>query len=167
MSTEPFSVTLTHQGGYRFLAEFDEGDGPPLLVDERPPLGGGEGPSPTRLLATSMAHCLSASLLFCLGKQRIAVRGLRTRISGEVVRNEKGRLRVGSFRVTLEPDVAAAAWDRLARCIGLFEEFCTVTASVRQGLGVEVVVEPFDSEGEPASAGAGVSGAVPPSPGSP
>ncbi len=148
MPEETFTVTLTHEGGYRFLADFGPGEAPPLLVDERPPLGGNEGPNPSRLLATAVGHCLSASLLFCLAKARIEVRGLRTTVTGDLARNEKGRLRVGGFQVTLEPDLPAEAWARLSRCGELFEEFCVVTASVRRGLDVAVALEPFDTGAE-------------------
>ena len=141
-----FSVTLTHLDGYGFTAEF-EPDGPrPIAVDEFPPLGNAAGPNPTRLLATAVAHCLSASLLHCFGKQRIPVGGFRTTVEGRLTRNPRGRLRIADLRVVLQPAVESGEWERLGRCVDLFEDFCIVTESVRQGIPVEVVVEPVPAE---------------------
>jgi uncharacterized OsmC-like protein len=65
--THQFSFTVEQQEDYAFLIRFDQ-DIPPLLADEPPPLGQGAGPNPSRLLAASVANCLSASLLFALRK---------------------------------------------------------------------------------------------------
>jgi hypothetical protein len=59
-----------------------------------------------------------------------------------MVRNERGRLRVGPLRVTLEPRVRAADHARVGRCLELFEDFCVVTGSVRKGLDIAVQVRP-------------------------
>ena len=70
--------------------------------------------------------------------------GLRTSVVGTLVRNERGRLRVGEIRVRLTPAVAPEAQERIGRCLELFEDFCVGTESVRRGLpvAVEVVPEP-------------------------
>ena len=65
--TQQFSFTLEQQEDFAFLIRFDK-DIPPLLADEPPPLGHDAGPNPSRLLAASVANCLSASLLFALRK---------------------------------------------------------------------------------------------------
>jgi hypothetical protein len=54
-----------------------------------------------------------------------------------VVRNEQKRLRIGKVRVRIEAPLGAAA---VQECLPLFEDFCTVTQSVRAGLDVEVEV---------------------------
>ena len=112
-------------------------------------LGAGRGPSAARLLAAAIGHCLGASLLFCLRKSRIEVEELRTTVEGTVVRNERGRLRVGAIRAKLAPEVAPGDRDRMGRCLELFEDFCIVTESVRQGIPVVVEVA-----AEPVAAGA-------------
>jgi organic hydroperoxide reductase OsmC/OhrA len=142
VATETFSVDLNHQGGYAFTAHYGAGGPPPLDVDELPPLGEGNGPNPSRLLATAVGHCLAASLLHCLRKQRIEPKGLTVTIEGDLDRNDRGRLRIGSLRVTLTPDVTEAEQARMRRCTELFEDFCVVTESVRQGIPVQVTVEP-------------------------
>ena len=57
--TQQFSFTLEQQEDFAFLIRFDK-DLPPLLADEPPPLGKDAGPNPSRLLAASVANCLSA-----------------------------------------------------------------------------------------------------------
>jgi organic hydroperoxide reductase OsmC/OhrA len=148
MDERSFTVALTLQDGYAFTVDFGEGGGggtaPGFVADEPPPLGAGRGPNAARLLAAAIGSCLGASLLFCLRKAHIEVAGLRTTVAGTLVRNERGRLRVGEIRVRLAPAVAPEARERIGRCLELFEDFCVVTESVRRGLpvAVEVVPEP-------------------------
>ncbi|MEX2571099.1 MAG: OsmC family protein [Gemmatimonadota bacterium] len=139
---EAFSVTLDWQNGYEFLVDFEQEGVPPLRTDEGPPLGAGSGPTPTRLLAAAVGNCMSASLRYCLGHAKINLLDLKTHVEGTIVRNEQGRLRVGSLTVHLEPMVAPEDRDRVAECIEGFEDFCTVGQSVRQGIDLEVEVTP-------------------------
>lgn len=136
-----FSVTVNRTGNYRFQAEFDQTDLPPLLLDEFPPLGEGEGPNPARLLAAAVGHCLAASLVFCLQKGRVPVDDVRVRVVGTYARNAGGRLRIGKLQVVVEPDIDPDDQIRFHRCAGLFEDFCLVTQSVREGFPVEVEIE--------------------------
>jgi uncharacterized OsmC-like protein len=147
-AAERFAVQLTLQEDYRFAMSFGTDPVPELTVDELPPLGGGAGPNPVRLLAGAVGHCLGASLLYCLKRSRIAVPDLRITVEGTLARNERGRLRVGSLHVTLAPDVAEPDRARMSRCLELFEDFCVVTESVRNGVPVTVDVA------SPATAGA-------------
>ena len=141
MSQETISVTLTHRRGYVFSADYLEGP-PSLVVDESAPLGEGEGPNPTRLLATAVAHCLGSSLLFCLRKQRIEPTALTVRAECDLERNERGRLRIGGIRVMLGLEVNEEERARMGRCLELFQDYCVVTESVRKGIPVQVAVEP-------------------------
>lgn len=136
-----FELGLTLRDGYTFTVDFAPGEGPPLVVDELPPLGEANGPNPARLLAAAVGSCLSASLLFCLRKARVEVAELRTTVEGTIVRNERGRLRIGGLRVRLAPDVAPEQRERMGRCLDLFQDFCIVTESVRDGIAVDVEVE--------------------------
>ena len=136
-----FAVTLTLERGYRFAVDAHLPGVAPFAIDEGAPLGEGSAPDPSRVLASAMASCLGSSLLFCLGKSRVTVRGLRVEARGTMTRNERGRLRVGHLAVSLHPDVAPEDAPRMARCLELFEDFCVVTESVRHGIPVDVTVE--------------------------
>ncbi len=136
------SVSLKLQEAYRFSGDFGVPGAPLVTLDEEAPLGSGAGPNPARVLALAIANCLSSSLLFCLRKARIEVAGMTTSVEGEMARNERGRLRVSRIDVTLLPQVAADDEPRMRRCLEIFEDFCPVTAAVRQGLEVNVTVTP-------------------------
>jgi uncharacterized OsmC-like protein len=140
--TEQVTVSMELQGGYRFLVDFHQHGVPPLLMDEPEPLGEGAGPNAARALAAAVGNCLSASALFCLRKARVDVRGLRTSVTASLVRNERGRVRVGDLKVWIHPLIADDDLPRIGRCLELFEDFCVVTQSVRTGLDVSVEVEP-------------------------
>jgi organic hydroperoxide reductase OsmC/OhrA len=86
-----------------------------------------------------VGNCLAASLLFCLSKAKIAPQSLGAEVKVELVRNERKRLRVGKVEVTLRPGVAAEN-EALLECLEMFEDFCVVTESVREGLDVRVNV---------------------------
>lgn len=145
-SGESFAVAVTLRDNYAFTVEFAEGEGAPLVVDELPPLGEANGPNPARLLAAAVGSCLSASLLFCLRKSRIELAQLRTTVEGTIVRNARGRLRIGGLRVRLAPGLSGDQGERIGRCLDLFQDFCIVTESVREGISVEVAVEPASTD---------------------
>lgn len=135
-------VTMDLIDGYKFLVDFQTPGVALLLIDEPPPLGAGEGPNASRLLAAAVGNCLSASALFCLRKARVDVRSMRTRVETELGRNEQGRLRVQRISVRLEPEIAEEDLPRAKRCLDIFEDYCVVTASVRGGVEVTAEVQP-------------------------
>jgi uncharacterized OsmC-like protein len=134
------AIELELVGRYAQRVDFGVAGAGSLIVDEPEPLGENAGPSPTRVLAAALASCLGASLLFCLRKARVEVLGFRTHASAALKRNERGRLRVESITVQLEPVVPVDQQPRMARCLEVFEDFCVVTASVRPGITVNVSV---------------------------
>lgn len=136
-----FELTLRLQEGYRFAVDFGGGL-PELLVDEPAPLGAGVGPNAARLLGAAVGNCLAASLEFCLQRSRVPLHGMEVTVRGTIVRNEEGRFRIASVAVTLAPEVAPEDRERMQRCLDVFEDFCIVTQSVRNGLQVDVTVEP-------------------------
>ena len=138
------TVHLQQQENYRFANAF--GENIPLLVsDEAPPLGTGQGPSPLQLLAAAVGNCLSASLLFALRKFKQSPEPIAASVEPVTGRNEQNRLRVQRLKVRLDLGVPAARLEHLDRALAQFEDFCTVTASVRAAIPVEIEV--YDSGG--------------------
>lgn len=142
-----FELVLRLHDDYMQIADFAIDGTSPITIDEPPPLGQERGPNPARLLGAAVGGCLGASLLFCLRKARVAVSDLRTVVEGTMVRNEAGRLRIGQIKVRLAPEVAEADLPRLSRCLQVFEDYCVVTQSVREGLEVTVDVTPTTAGG--------------------
>lgn len=132
-------VALRPEGRYRFRVEMDRPDWT-LVVDEPPPLGEGAGPNPARLVATALGHCLASSLRFCLDRARVTGE-VSAEVEVEVRRNERGRWRISRVNAHLDlSGVDPAQRAAVDRCLALFEDFCIVTASVRQGIPVDVRV---------------------------
>jgi uncharacterized OsmC-like protein len=144
-ATESFTMSLRLLNGYASRIDFDDTFAP-LQTDEPPPLGKGNGPAPSRLLAAAVMNCLASSLLYCLRKSRVDVKEMRASVVGTLGRNERGRLRIDSFDVSLEPGVAPEQLDRMSRCESLFEDYCVVTESVRRGIDVRVRIGPSKRE---------------------
>lgn len=137
---ETILLTITQESDYEFRVRFDDTALGDLVADELPPIGRGAGPDPTRLLAAAIGNCLSASLLFALRKFKNQPGRIVTRVRAEHVRNEQKRLRVGRIAVEIALPEAAAGYAQLDRILAQFEDFCTVTESVRAGVPVEVSV---------------------------
>ena len=131
MAQDGLVVDIAQVEDFRFMVHFAQGD---LMTDEPPPTGTGSGPQPTELLAAAVANCLMASLLFCLNKSHTETGPLRARAQGHTGRDASGRLRITGIDVTL---IAPGA---TPRCLSLFENYCTVTQSVRAGIPINVAV---------------------------
>lgn len=137
-------VKLQQLQNYRFENQFAD-VAQPLQTDEPAPLGSGSGPSPSQLLAAAVANCLSASLLFASRKFHIDFEPLSCEANALVDRNERNRLRVQRIDVVLRAGQQVAAAANLERLLGSFEDFCTVSQSVAQGIPVHVTV--LDADG--------------------
>ena len=143
-----FDFEMEWQGHLEFNIRWDFPDAPDLLMDEPPDMGGtGKGPNAARMIVAGVANCMSASLAFCLTKSRVPMESMRIRCHGELSRNERGRLRLVGIRI--EPLVRMRERDmaRLERCLGIFEDFCIVTESIRNGVPVDVRVHRVDEDG--------------------
>jgi len=137
-------VELEQDADFRFGIKFGA-DIPVLYGDEPPPLGKASGPSPSQLLAAAVGNCLSDSLLFALRKFKQKPEPIRTEVEATIDRNEQNRMRVLRIAVRITVGVLGAQLEHIDRVLAQFEEFCTVTQSVRQGIPVDVSV--FDSAG--------------------
>jgi uncharacterized OsmC-like protein len=152
-------VTVRLARNYEFVADFNDVPGSPsILFDEPPPLGGGHAPNAAAVLGAAVGNCLAASLAFCLRKSRFDVKGLTANVTTHVARDEKGRFRISGIDVEFAPDLngrrvfspahpdttgpGRGDGPRFERCEQLFEDFCTVTASVRRGIPISVSLRP-------------------------
>jgi uncharacterized OsmC-like protein len=139
MSGTPI-VKLTHQTGYQFLIDFGL-DTPDLIVDEPPPLGGGAGPTPSRLLLAGIANCLVFSLLTALTKHQQDAPGLTAIATARTERNDAGRIRIVEVTITIRLGKADVEIANLETILGSFEQFSTISQSVQQGIQLHVCVE--------------------------
>ena len=135
-----FRVEVNREKDFVFVADFGLDGVAPLVMDEPEPLGAESGPNASKIIAAAMGNCLSASLLFCLQKSRVDVSGMRATVDGVMARNEVGRWRIREINVLISPDVSEDDWGKLERCVELFEDFCIVSQSVRQGIPINVEV---------------------------
>ncbi|MCP5239215.1 MAG: OsmC family protein [Zoogloeaceae bacterium] len=137
--SEQVTITIRQQEKYRFEVDFGEGMSP-MIADEPPPLGGGEGPAPTQVLAAAAANCLTASLLFALTKFKQDPGKLTTTATCTVDRNADNRLRVQKIEVAISLGRKGEELEHLDRILGQFETFCTVSQSLQDGIPIAVTV---------------------------
>jgi organic hydroperoxide reductase OsmC/OhrA len=135
-----FTIHLEHLQGYEYKVKFDWDQVPELVLDEPAPLGSQAGPNAARMVAAATANCLSASLLFCIHKAEPPPGSMHTAVTCTMVRNPKQRLRIGGVEVRIQVSGELEQAARMRRCLELFEDFCVVTASLREGIAVAVEV---------------------------
>ncbi len=133
---QEFKTSVELIEGYQFKVSFAGENIPDLLMDEPSPVGKGEYPNAGLILSAAIGNCMAASLTFCLRRARANVNGMKAEVFTKLERNEKGRLRITSVRVVLHPDLDDPS--KLDRCKDIFEDFCIVSQSVRQGIPVEM-----------------------------
>lgn len=135
-----FEIEVEQVRDYEFRVRLDKPHYPELLLDAPAPVGRDEVPSPSRLLAAAMGHCLASGLLFCARKVGLALGPIEAKVRMQLVRNERGFPRIGRVKVEIDPHIPDGAREAAARCLAMFEDYCMVTASVREGVDVEVRV---------------------------
>ncbi len=141
-------VGLEQADRYEFRASFPGMSFPAWLVDEPPPLGGARGPNPSRTLAVALGHCLSSSLFYGLERARVASSPIRTRVRVDLGRNDRGRLRVRTVAVEIEAaPLRPEDRERFDHVVSIFEDYCTVSAAVREGIRVTARVRPPTGSG--------------------
>lgn len=141
--SETICVTITRQEKYRFLVDFGENI-PNMISDEPPPLGDNAGPSPERLLGAAIANCLCGSLVFAINKFKGDPGLMCATATCETGRNENNRMRVTQVKVDIVLGTNPDELPHLDRALSQFEEFCTVSQSVRAGIPFAVSVRASD-----------------------
>lgn len=141
--SETICVTVARQEKYRFLIDFGE-EIPQMVSDEPPPIGDNAGPSPERLLAAAMANCLCSSLLFAINKFKGDPGKVSATATCETGRNDSNRLRITHVKVDIVLGAKPDDLPHLDRALAQFEDFCTVSQSVRAGVPLDVSVRAAD-----------------------
>lgn len=144
MTGKVIRIELSQRHDYRFDIAFGN-DMPMLTSDEPAPLGTGLGPSPVQMLCAAVGNCLSDSLLFAFRKFKQVPEPIHCVVTAEVGRNTDNRLRVLNMTAQIRMDAIASSLEQVDHVLAQFEEFCTVTQSVRQG--IPIAVEVFDGAG--------------------
>lgn len=135
-----FTTKISHEERYKFRVSFNSDKLEDMFMDEPEPLGKGEYPNAGRLLAAAVGNCLCASMLFCMEKSRADISGICADVETTLKRNERNRLRITHIKVRIFPQ--AEDGPKFQKCREIFEDFCIVTQSVRQGIDVDVDVYP-------------------------
>ncbi|MBC7107745.1 MAG: OsmC family protein [Methanomassiliicoccales archaeon] len=141
MQETEFVLSVELIENYKFRVRFGSDKIADIIVDEPAPLGSGTYPNAGKLLAAAVGSCLCASLAFCLRKARAELKSMAAEVRTTVKRNEKGRLRVTEINVKIAPEVNSES--KLRRCADIFEDFCIVSQSVRNGIPVRVNINPL------------------------
>jgi len=144
MTGKIIRVELSQRNDYRFDIAFGE-DVPMLTSDEPAPLGTGLGPSPVQMLCAAVGNCLSDSLLFAFRKFKQVPEPIHCVVTAEIGRNTDNRLRVLNMTAEIRMGALVSALAQVEHVLAQFEEFCTVTQSVRQG--IPVIIQVFDGAG--------------------
>ena len=127
---------------YRFEARYPGRPFGPIVLDEAPPTSGGTGPGPGEMLATAVGHCMSSTLFNTLERAHVPVSTMHTLVEVEVGRNERGRLRVRRLALQIRTaPLRPEDRERFDRCVAIFEDFCTVSGAVREGIPIVTKVD--------------------------
>jgi organic hydroperoxide reductase OsmC/OhrA len=137
-------VRLEQAEDYSFRLTFPGTELDTWITDESAPLGADRGPNPSRLLLAAIGNCLAASLLFALRKHKNSPGALVAEVSAKPMRNAEGFLRLPQVAVELTIPGQSQEFNNLERVLDQFENFCTVTQSVRQGIDVQLTVKDGD-----------------------
>jgi uncharacterized OsmC-like protein len=141
--TAEVTAELTQRESYEFTCTFPGTSLPALELDESEPTGKGRGPNPVRMLSAAIGHCLSSTLYNSLVRAHVPSTPIRTRVAAEVGRNARGRLRVLALQVRIEAaPLQDSDRERFDRCVAIFEDYCTVTGAVREGMRISTEVAP-------------------------
>jgi uncharacterized OsmC-like protein len=130
-------VSMEREVGFEFKIDFGLEEVMELIMDEPEPVGKGRGPNASKVLAAVIGNCLSASLLFCLQKARVQVRGMKTKVSGTTKRNDEGRWRITDFDIAIQVE-AKGSQNQKEKCKKIFEDYCVVSQSIKQGIPMNV-----------------------------
>ena len=136
-----FDISIDQVDAYEFRVKFDKQHHAPMSTDEPAPLGKDAYPNPARLLAAAIGTCLSASLQFASRRPGLQLGKIHTDVKVEIVKNENRRLRIGKITVAIDAGIQPDDLEKARAVAAVFEDFCTVTESVKKGIPVETTIK--------------------------
>lgn len=136
MSAGKGPVLISREEGYRFRISFSSDKIEDIRMDEPEPLGTGNFPNAGKLLAAAVGNCLCASLTFCLEKSRLDCSDIYAEVTTHAERNENDRIRITGIDVHIVHGIEDCP--KLRHCLDIFEDYCTVSRSVAEGIKVSV-----------------------------
>lgn len=143
MTEGPPTVELDQIERYRFEARYPGEPFAALQLDEPLPTGGGTGPGPVQTLATAVGHCMSSTLINTLERARVPHSVVHAVVVAEVGTNDRGRRRVRRLTVHLRVQpLNPEDRGRFEHSVAIFEDFCTVSGAVREGIPIDADVGP-------------------------
>ncbi len=135
-----FQTDIEQVQDYEFRVRFDNPEHPELILDAPPPIGRGANVAPSRLLAAAVGHCLASGLLFAARRMQIPAGPISARVRTQIVRNAQGYPRIAGVDVEIDASFPDAAQEQISRLLATFQNFCTVSESIRQGVPISVKV---------------------------
>jgi hypothetical protein len=141
-----FTVFLDHVRGREFSVRFDWRGKPGAGLDEPAASGHRRASHSALILGAAVGNCIGVSLLGCLDRLGVELRGIQTTITGVLVRDEGGRVRIGRLDVQIALAGPTHRVSRLARCLETDEEYRLIAESVQAGIPVDVHVSGANGE---------------------
>lgn len=146
MPADEDPVELEQVERYEFTVTFGDAPIPPVTVDEPPPVGKNAGPGPVDSLAMAVGHCMSSTFLNSLERAHVPVGPIRTTVRATIGTNERGRRRVRELSVEIRTQpLHEEDRTRFDHCVEIFEDYCTVSGAVREGVRIASHVGPRDA----------------------
>jgi putative redox protein len=128
----PIVVDLIWAGRLEFAANLSN---TALVVDS----SATAGPSPTELLGTALAGCMSVDLAHILTRGRHPFTGLRSKLVAQRSPDDPHRVTAVALHFTVE---GAVPEDAVARAVQLSrDKYCSVWHSMRQDIDLQVTFE--------------------------
>jgi len=137
-----FSFAIHLYSDYQQIVDFRMPGVAVLGLDESPPVGRGWGPSPSHLLAASLAACLGSALLQELRDAGAEVVDLFTNVSGAIRKDVVGRTHVASMNVRLTPVVTARSALEAMPSPERLAQRSMIADALRTDLGLWIAITP-------------------------
>lgn len=133
---EKVAVELEYLGNLDFEVKFAHGAIDDLVIaGSRVSPDQMEGVS-RKLLAASLAYCMTGWLFTLLKKTRVDVGALRSKAEVTISKDESGRDFVDQIELQIELEVSDEDLNAFERCKAIAERGCLITRSLRRGVKV-------------------------------